>query len=354
MNFERFGNKKLTTSEKVLASAIAAGAGVAAVPLMVENYNTSHHEYIREGALDLGEELNKKFGTKLQVESENGQYILHIGQIHGVDKSSKEWEGKVIEKQKDLELLLLELKERYGIEVVLKEGNYLDYSSSEEEINLTKAKELYKEFGHAGYFEHIVSYSLDDFEKKIADFPHDDFNFVDDMGLTSPQMKRRHYLNQYYSIQVIKELLEQLVAENKLSDQEINDCHQALARISLLENKVSVTPGFKDLVYLVGGAAEKLDRENVLTGMPAETLGAIANPPKTRFQTFGKGADFHKRREDVSVLLAYEFAANHRDAKYIPMMYGKAHDFSDNVKSINDLQTDAKYKVGLIRIDYKN
>lgn len=348
---------KLTTTEKVLASVVAAGAGVVGVAgavVAVEKYNTTHHEYISEGVLDLGERLNEKFGTKLQVESENGQYILHIGQIHGVDKSSKEWQEKVVAQQKDMEQLLLELKQRYRVEVVLGEGDYIDGSVSVEDMTLTKTLEVYKEFGHESYIEDVLLPNLDKIERKLSNFTSEDFEAKDEFGLTSPQTKRRGYLEHYYALENFEALLTHVVSLQQLSSDEVQRCQEILLRISDIKQQASAMPGFSDLVYLVGGASGKLAREKQITEMPAETIGAIANPPQTRFQTFGDGALFHEQRENVSTLVAYEFALNNQDTKYIPIVYGQAHDFSNNVRAVNELQTDPKYKVGLIRIDYKN
>jgi hypothetical protein len=344
---------KLTTTEKVLASVVAAGAGIAAAPIAVEKYNTSHYEYISEGVIDLGERLNEKFKTSLQVESQNGQYILHIGQIHGVNNGSSEWQQKVVAHQKELEELILELKQSYGVDVILEEGRYIDLDNGGEDMTLDKTLEVYKKFGHDHYLEYVLLPNLDKIDERLKGFESDDLQSIDELGLTSPQMKRKGYLEYYYTLENFESLLTHIISKENLSTEEVGECKEILERIGNIKQQATAMPGFTDLVYLVGGADSKLSREGVITTMPAETLGAIENPPKTRFQTFGAGADFHERREDVSALVAYQFALKNTDTKYIPIVYGKAHDFTDNVKAINELQNDDKYKIGLIRIDYK-
>ena len=357
MGFEnRKNTEKFSTSDKVLLSVALAGAGAAGIPAAVEEYRTMHHEYISEDALDLGEVLNKKFSTKLQIESKNGQYILHIGQIHGVHQMSDEHAEKVVERQKYIEQLVIELKQRYGVGVVFEEGSFLGSSDIEtnRETALASTLEVYNNFGKASYFEDVLLPNLDSIQKKVAEFATEDFEAADELGLTTPQSKRRGYIESYYTLENFEALLSYVRANENLSPEEVAQNEEIMDRIENIKQQALATPGFSDLVYTAGGATEKLGRENQVKVLPVETTDSVANPPRSKFQTFGATADFHERREDVSAPIAYEFALNNADAKYVPIVYGMGHDFSNNIRAINEMQSDAKYKIGLIRIDYKN
>jgi hypothetical protein len=342
-----------TQSEKVLVATVAAGVLAAGVTLGVEEYIGENPEYIKESVMDLGEKLNEKFKTRLQVETVNGQYILHIGQIHGVDgKTSSDWQEKVIERQKDIEELILELKKRYGVSVYFAEGKYTEQENdSLHTFDLTLSD--YKKWNHSAYMKDRLWPALRQIEGTIKKFSSEDFESVDELGLTSPQTKRRHYVENYRALSRFSELMSYIVNQDSISDLEKEEGLTAIARIESLQALAAATPGFHELEYIVGGATEKLDHEGLIQENPAETYEVIANRPRTRFQTFGVGARFHEKREDFSARLAYEYAINNPETKYVPVVYGYRHDFTNNVQAINEAQTDPNYKVGLIRIDPK-
>lgn len=350
---EKQSDKKIETlsnAEKVIAALVSGAALATTAPLAIERYRIDHPEYIRENVLDLGKEMNELFGTKLQVESQNGQYILHIAQNHGKENDSPAARAEVVRYQKDAEKLILELQKRYGINVYFHEGRTIEWRELSErspyQNTLESALNQYQEDGHEFYMRYKLLDGLKPIEELIRTFNPD---------LRNTAEHRRHDAEAYFVLRKDKQLLKYLLSSQEILrlPERVQDCQRALERVNQLLHLAETTPGFTDQVYLIMGATEKLAREEKIIELPAETIGSHSNRPKAKLQTFGAARDFHERREDVSTSLGLEYMYK-TSSTYVPIVYGAAHDFSDSVKRLNSVQADPAYKIGLIRVEYKS
>lgn len=345
--------KRWTRGDKIII-ALATGS-VLTIPAIdktmevVDRYRLNQHTALREGVLDLGQEMSKRFGTKLQVESENGRYILHIAQHHGSTLDPPEERAKSVQYQRDLEKLIPELKQRYGITVLFHENRTVEAAAFEArkdfQNTFESALRQYQADGHEEYMQYKLWSSLTTIEGQIRSFQPAEKNTPEGW---------QHDAEAYMALKKNERLLAHILRlpEIKKNQKWSRDCQAAYQKNQALLSLAEATPGFTDRVYLVMGATEKLAREGVIVEKPAETEAARADRPKGKYQTFGQAAEFHERREDVSTHIGTQQGVQ-AGMQFIPLVYGYGHDFTNNVKNYNAQQANPAYRVGLIRIEYQ-
>ena len=114
--------------------AFAATLGIGAKLLFEKqeefNQPSTHYELGENNRLDLGE-LEKKFLSKTEIPNTENRYVLHIAQTHGdsnLDESIRLMKmidkdlDYLIEKQREIEDLLILLSEKYQVKDVFVEG----------------------------------------------------------------------------------------------------------------------------------------------------------------------------------------------------------------------------------------
>ncbi|MBM2818228.1 MAG: hypothetical protein HW401_818 [Parcubacteria group bacterium] len=333
--------------------------------------SSSRYEMVEKEGLDLGE-LKDIFSAKVEVSSKEGKYIIHIGDYHCLStlkETKKAYEERgsdikdLISIQKDTEKLLLHLTERYGIKDVFLEG--VDIKNLREIRNL----------------HYMLDKNDDGSEKTIPEQWADMISLYEIFKNESRSIKRfentmeidSNKFTEGYKSQLInlaRESLKNSVESVKQSYEtysedeakaselpaghiqlfrfwKINNIKPEKAFINLEKkiNEISNHKLLKDGRIYVWGAAEKLYVEGKINIQPAES-------PRVYNFTDAKGITLEEKgfniREDAAIRSIHSsrlFASKHFNV----LVYGDNHDFSDNVKKMNESKNE---NLGLIRIDH--
>jgi hypothetical protein len=361
---------------RILAVAAALGIGGKFFLDKQEKFHkpVTRYELIDKNILDIGN-LEKKFFKKIEIESPQNRYILHIGQLHGSDNVEETESGfkkygkkiKDLEQiQKNIEELLLLISDKYGVKDVFIEG--LDKDT----LNF-----------------------FDQLKKEITEAPLTDrwdyliqlYYFAKNEKENLTQSQRAHIL---YLVKIklsgeIKILEKNIEINNKKPESLPSEystlfktCHKNNVTIDKMrDNLVDLEYEISDhelirgeRIYMWGGAM-KAYLEDLISVHPAETLEAnreafakYSNEEFTVTQTqINKPQELEKMRKLIEERIRFNERGNNirEDAaitqitqspefelrQIIPLVYGDGHDFKDNIEKINKK---SKNNLGLIKI----
>ncbi|MBP9698142.1 MAG: hypothetical protein KBD65_03050 [Candidatus Moranbacteria bacterium] len=361
--------KEKKISSRKLAYLVAGALGIGAAGYKVEQVAEDVIDQVKEelrvevpvlkeNAMDLVS-LNEKFSARMQIESESGQYIIHIAQVHGQAEGfqgtglrqylpefvEKEIQGAIANQQVEIGQLTVLLKERYGINGVLQEGSVIDGESNLEDVR-SAAFEVKKPLMLAIVFDELRDYERF-LQKPVASFDEYKQGL---MKLGNLQRAKDFYQSELEALQSGGVLDKQVwrLAVNKPS---VDGLQAMITGVEEMKQKyegffLEKYPDFeKKYAYHYGGpglmqGAGKIEVSGAETTAGNESIGSVGH------------AEGNKLREDVAISLAVQQMIE-KGGKYVPITYGMGHDFSRGVAAYNQAQTNPKYKIGLIRIDNK-
>lgn len=304
------------------------------------------------------------FDAQLQVPSQNGKYILHIGQSHyvsGYENKINEAK-KIAQVQRGVEKILYTIAEK-GITNIFNEG-YTQEIQQEYPDGGKNYKRMRKFIGSLTANRECFDILANECRKEAL-FYTNDRTFTSD------------------SIAVfIKELFKKKAVELK-RDLETRDQFDDKMKVSFAKAMEEFKPIGTlsklgdDAVYLLG-AGEKLENEGIIELLPAETKegnkGAFkygqelkvagsnyfnADFKKISLEEISRlknEYDYFKKlddkatmddRENIAVVIIRTELENSTNFNLIPLLFGSAHDFKDNIEVSNALGVE---KFGLIRL----
>lgn len=225
---------------------------------------------------EIASQLN--LDVEIQNPSDDGTYVLHIGQMHyvkGIETNSADG-IEIISVQKKIESLLLSLK-NYSVTNVYSEGRTADSNISSQLVDIYKTKPELSHFGQDAVYFAGADEKLSA-EGKIKILPAETAEGNDGAFIYDDELKRASdaYFNADFKT---------------LTSEQIEALKKEYERVKALDDELTYTL-----------------RENIA---------------------------IEKIRGDI---------AQHSTAKLIPLVYGRAHDFSDNINRPGDKA------IGLIRI----
>lgn len=322
--FERLRRSK---TAKTLAFAGILGAGGAAFESMRGDAKKgeTRYELVGDREIELGE-LSRKFTLKKEIDGKN-PLILHIGQIHGAD-SIKETEAaidlqKLVEHQKDLEKLMAELKEKYGLKQFFVEGIAPDVL---ELVRAVKEK---------------TAAPRSDSRKDVIEYNNNLSAMFHNIARVGSELTERH---KAYLLYALKTAAEQILNSSAVeSDKELTEGLK-----SIVENMKSNELISGDKMY-VWGAPMKMYLEGKIDVIAAETTEANqeAFAPHTSEEDRRNKERRHNIREDAALKIINQNTGRNRTMA--PLVYGVGHDFFDNVKAANKYALSGG--MGLLKIE---
>jgi hypothetical protein len=302
------------------------------------------------------------FEVELVVDNERGDFILHIGQMHPANlKGAIETEqqiAEIVRIQKDIEKILVGLKKngRKPIEVVFEEG-YVEEDAGSIEALRDALKTI----------THLMSEDPRWFNKATLGFS----SLRENISPSAMAAMRLIFKNK--AEDVYKNLIKKL-PENQ-HEKIVKDFREFL--------KIIKADSLDQDVYYSLGAATKLCFEEMMAIMPSETrqgnddggrayesllevcLKIKENPPAASEEKAKLLKDFldrerkveefcFEKREDIAIgeiMERFDGLKKTRNQRLIPLVYGDAHNFSNNIRGWN--QNNPGKKLGLIDFRHK-
>lgn len=331
----------------------------------VEQETPRYERIEKDAGLDL-RTLTKNFHIEIQLDDEEGQgnYILHIGQTH-----SHPMEGlfglmvreKAVATQRKIEELLLSLKVK-GINAFFieghAEGDGLEWSKrfliktkralSNIELNLKGLDQLallYLERSKLSQeWPSLREYLVYLFMQKI--------NEIEEHRRTNPSLYEGGGARVY---DVLKELLETSF-EGEGPD---TPYYRGAARKLYYEGLIDVLPAETEEAN--ARAKKAMEKREEMKNLHAERFVALTPAERKGDSEFARikreleqaEADFNlanEAREDIALAKIEEYASQVGNRKFVPLIYGEVHDFSNNLEIFNG-KSDKKF--GLIKLTPK-
>lgn len=302
------------------------------------------------------------FDVSLQVPGKHDGYILHIGQAHYVHEVENEHESalQIIAVQKDIEKVLMLLSEKNCRKVF-----------SESSIMVSDALEMHRQ----GMRDIASEIQADEqcFDKLSTACKEETDPYEGNHDFASNEMVMR--IRNVFKKRAL-ECRQELISQNQFSEDPRASFERALLEFGPTKKFSSFG---EDAVYLMG-AAEKLEYENIVSILPAELYEAnkgtkILDPEIEKARLNFLNTDFSSLqpneiealardyfqlvkidntftfdvREDIAVKMIREHASSTPEKEILlPLIYGDAHDFGNNVIESNTKEAGADF--GLIRL----
>jgi hypothetical protein len=323
-------------------------------------------EYILKSSLQ--EKAEKAgFDFKVDVPNGNGLYIVHIGYTHSYNKG-KIPKGELIDilfhdfivkGNKSAEQFLLSLKDKDTIPlVVFTEGydeqsfGFLEFISSErDKIMSVEADER--------AVEKIINI-INDLPTQ-GELPRDariSFEYLVSKKLS--ELSRNNISISNEQLSVLRNVCEQKLGLFDMSSIDERMLKVGAAMKMFIDNECIIAPVESSIIReeiikleaTLSSLANKLGQLKELAHKGSKEASAEYNKIALQYDTL-RATLFREyvldARENFAVRLIKDIAAQAKIKHgVIPMLYGAGHDFSDNVKNLNE--SDRKEKIGLITL----
>ncbi|MBD3282106.1 MAG: hypothetical protein GF387_00650 [Candidatus Portnoybacteria bacterium] len=312
-------------------------------------------------------ELSDKFKIKKEIDKERN--IIHISQLHGAESIAQTQEKadikEIISNQKDIEELMLFLSEEYDISNFYAEGLLEEdlkfINTTKEYIN--KDNNLPIEKWHK-LLNLKNTINTEESKNQIPDRHRAYLLYL----IKTELSKETKQLEKYKKEEAPKEYKEMF---NQWNQENINP-EEIYTNLKKHTEHTSNHPLIKEDNIYIFGAPAKLYIEGKINIEAAETIEAnkkafspysdqkteftqeeLKDPEKIKeFQEIleQRKNEFKNKvniREDAAIDTIMD-NPDSKNQKYIPLIYGKGHDFKDNIEQHNNKNPDQK--IGLIKI----
>ncbi len=292
--------------------------------------------------------LQEKFRVVTELPHQD-RNILHIAVPAALYVQSKAGQttniDALIAREKDIEALLLYLKERYRSDVVYAEGVTSELLGMCEQtrvgIEERRREPHMTPLDVTNHIEHIArTAEREAFADKttraaVLYILHLELRTeLDLLLLAKTKVERGEDIPRRYS---------EYFAE---IDKKHIDFNSVVETIRDVETSVAHSPLLRDELVYLGGGALKLFLEKYITLYPAEIVGV--KKADTRKEKSETAAQLERRENTALSLVRNDLTL--LKTEFIPLIYGQTHNFSNNIETINQVLSEP---FGLLRLEYR-